>query len=673
MQTLFISALRIVAVTSEKNFGVFLTFDKGLNVIRGDNTSGKSTTVNAILYALGFEILLGKFGTDSIKPVLKSALEYGGENFSILESYVELELKNLKEESITVKRQIVGNTANRLIKVNRGRVLTETSVTKGQDEYFYVGIRGAAQREKGFHNFLADFLGINLPLVPRYNGEDVPLYFECLMPLMFIEQVRGWGGIQMTLPKIYGIQNVAKVAFEFILKLDVSKIQWLRQEIAEEKKELRLKWNLTGERFEEIVKSINGIVSNYPSSPTASLDEKDYPYISMLKDEELISLDSWIIETRDQIIEIKGRLETKKEGGKDLEAQLETLDNSLLLKEASLAQSRTEFFEEKRNIEELKERIDFIDTDIKKNQDVSILKKYGADKDISLIQGICPTCQQEIKDTLLEQAAPPLSIERNIEFLKQQKQAAEILLESSEKALKVKGPIYEARRAEVEEIRKKIRDLKRDLVSSVSTPRVSAVRELIEKESFLERAESVRETFENELNQFIGLSERWRDILAREAELPKDAFSDLDKQKIIKFSELFSSHILEFGFRSVSPGSIGISLDNYRPILENFEMSFDASASDNIRLIWAYTIALQELGKIYETNHFGITFFDEPGQQEIKALSRAAFYKVIGKMDYEQNQVIIATSEDSARLKEMLKGIQSNFHDFGEKVIRPLN
>lgn len=673
MQTLFISALRIVVVTNEKNFGVFLTFDKGLNVIRGENTSGKSTIVNAILYALGFEILLGKTGIGSIKPVLKFALEYGGKNFSVLESYVELELKNSKEETITVKRQIIGNTENRLIKVNRGRVLTEPSKTKAQDEYFYVGIRGAAQREKGFHTFLVDFLGIKLPLVPRYSGEDVPLYLECLLPLMFIEQIRGWSGIQMTLPKIYRIQNVAKVAFEFILKLDVSEIQRLRQEIAEEKKELKFTWNLTGNRFEEVAKNINGIVSNCPSSPTASLDEKDYPYISILKDDELISLDSWIITTRDQIIEMKDLLETKKEGGKELEAQLETLENSLVLKEASLAQSRTEFYEEKSNIEELKERIDFIDKDIKKNQDVSILKKYGADKDISLVQGMCPTCQQEIKDTLLEQAAPPLSIERNIEFLKQQNQAAEILLESSEKALKVKGPIYEARKTEVEDIRKKIRYLKSDLVSSVRTPRVSAVRELIEKESLLGRAEAVRETFENELNQLIVLSERWRDILAREAELPKDAFSDLDKQKIKSFSGLFTSHILEFGFRSVSPGSIGISLDNYRPYLEDFEMSFDASASDNIRLIWAYTIALQELGKKFETNHFGITFFDEPGQQEIKASSRAAFYKIIGKMDYEQNQVIVATSEDSVRLKEMLKGIKSNFYDFGEIVICPLD
>jgi len=102
-------------------------------------------------------------------------------------------------------------------------------------------------------------------------------------------------------------------------------------------------------------------------------------------------------------------------------------------------------------------------------------------------------------------------------------------------------------------------------------------------------------------------------------------------------------------------------------------MAFDASASDNIRLIWAYTLALQELVKFYEINHFGITFFDEPGQQQISASSRQGFYKITGEMDYDQNQVIVSTSEDSDSLIKMLNGLQYNFKDFGYKVISPMD
>lgn len=672
MQILFISALRIIVVTTEGNYGVFLPFRKGLNILRGENTSGKSTTLNAVLYALGFEMLLGKTGIGSIKPVLKTELEYKGKTLKVLESYVELELRNSKEESITIKRQIIGDTDNKLIKVTKGNVLTDSSITKQQDEYYYVGIRGSAQREKGFHSFLTNFLGIKLPWVPRYSGDEVPLYLECLFPLMFIEQVRGWSGIQMTLPKIYQIQNVAKVTFEFLLKLDVSEIQRLKQEIAEEKKELKMKWNHTGSHYEELIKGISGILNNFPTSPTASLEEKDLPYISMLKDDELIDIDAWLITTRDEINQIKNNLDNKKQDDKQLENRLTSLENSLLQKQAALTQSRTEYYEEMRNIEELKERIEFIDADIKKNQDVSILKKYGADQDIAFLQGRCPTCHQEIMDSLIEQNDPPLSIEKNIKFLKQQKQAAEILLESSSKSLSIKGPVFESRKTEVEEIRRRIRDIKKDLVSSSTAPGISVMRELIEKENLLDEAETIRDTFESEIEKLKALSEVWGDILSREAELPKEMFSNLDKQKMDRFSELFSSHILGFGFRSVTPDSIGISLDNYRPMLEGFEMSFDASASDNIRLIWAYTIALQELNKYFETNHFGITFFDEPGQQQINKLSRKAFYKLIGKMDREQNQIIVSTSEDPEDLKEMVSELDANFLELGEKVIAPI-
>lgn len=89
--------------------------------------------------------------------------------------------------------------------------------------------------------------------------------------------------------------------------------------------------------------------------------------------------------------------------------------------------------------------------------------------------------------------------------------------------------------------------------------------------------------------------------------------------------------------------------------------------------LWAYTIALQLLEKFYETNHFGITIFDEPCQQQISASSRQAFYKITGEMDQEQNQVIVSTSEDPSRLQEMLKDFRHNFRDFGSKVICPLD
>ena len=74
MQKLFINALKINVMTNKGKFGNTIIFHKGLNIIRANNSSGKSTCLNSILYALGFEILLGKKGTEALTPVLKEQL-----------------------------------------------------------------------------------------------------------------------------------------------------------------------------------------------------------------------------------------------------------------------------------------------------------------------------------------------------------------------------------------------------------------------------------------------------------------------------------------------------------------------------------------------------------------------------------------------------------------------
>lgn len=46
-------------------------------------------------------------------------------------------------------------------------------------------------------------------------------------------------------------------------------------------------------------------------------------------------------------------------------------------------------------------------------------------------------------------------------------------------------------------------------------------------------------------------------------------------------------------------------------------MKFDSSASDNIRAIWSYTLALLKTSNEKNGNHPQIVIFDEPGQHSI--------------------------------------------------------
>ncbi len=47
--------------------------------------------------------------------------------------------------------------------------------------------------EDGFHNFLAKFIGYQLPEVNGSDQRRVTLYLECLFPFFFVEQISGWG------------------------------------------------------------------------------------------------------------------------------------------------------------------------------------------------------------------------------------------------------------------------------------------------------------------------------------------------------------------------------------------------------------------------------------------------------------------------------------------------
>lgn len=58
------------------------------------------------------------------------------------------------------------------------------------------------------------------------------------------------------------------------------------------------------------------------------------------------------------------------------------------------------------------------------------------------------------------------------------------------------------------------------------------------------------------------------------------------------------------------------------PTIENFDMKFDSSASDHIRRIWAFTIALLQTSNAYAGNHSGMLIFDEPGQHSIVVVLR---------------------------------------------------
>ena len=71
-----------------------------------------------------------------------------------------------------------------------------------------------------------------------------------------------------------------------------------------------------------------------------------------------------------------------------------------------------------------------------------------------------------------------------------------------------------------------------------------------------------------------------------------------------------------------------------------YDLKFDSSASDHIRGIWAYTIALQETSLGYEGNHPNLMIFDEPNQHSIIDRDMRSFLSKVKSLNNEVQTII---------------------------------
>lgn len=148
------------------------------------------------MYALGMEGMQAPSHAVPLAHALTEYLDYyvAGKklNAKVIDSMVSLEIENGKHQFLTVQRAIAGERNRRLMTVYEARAITKQEGLSTARDYF-VRESGAASSELGFQRLLKDFIGWDLPLAPRFNDVDCPLYLETIFPLLYAEQKLGWG------------------------------------------------------------------------------------------------------------------------------------------------------------------------------------------------------------------------------------------------------------------------------------------------------------------------------------------------------------------------------------------------------------------------------------------------------------------------------------------------
>ena len=640
--------LRLSVVTDGGRYGRSLEFKNGLNILRAENASGKSTCTQAVIYALGLEAMLSAKHAVPLPHAMKDWLETeDGKRLEVLESHVLLEIENAAGKRLAIQRCVKGTQDNHLVTVWEGPKLSSPGVDLVATDYF-VRQTGAASRERGFHKFLADFIGISLPEVQKYDGGRSQLYLECIFPLMLVEQKKGWSGIQAAMPLQFQIKDVRKRAIEFVLALDSHDLAQRRLQIEKEKSDLRREWGIAINHLRDKAKLIGCKFSDLPADPVPAWPPEIYPSLWFIEAEGDIPLQKKLDALRFELHELESsKIPSVQEDADRLNAQLREKSDDLAALNLAISEMELSFSGDRADRTRLEAQIANLNEDIAHHNDLLRLRRMGSTEKLTISSGHCPTCHQEIQDVLLPQDEDynALSIEESLNFLKGQRETFQAMQREVTASIADKAARLEKYRDKAASIRSEIRTIKSALITDARLPSEAALERRVWLRSEIARLSSTSDEISVLLDLMDGIATRWADVLTREKKLPTGSISPSDSQKLTALKDSVCGQLVKYGLKSFDPAEFDISQDSYLPIYGNFDLSFDMSASDLIRLVWAYLLGLLEVARTFPNNHTGFVFFDEPQQQNVKDLSFSALLQRAYLTKGFNQQVVVSISK----------------------------
>lgn len=673
--------LRLRSFTATRAFGADIPFEAGLNVVQAPNTSGKSTCLQAIIYALGLERSLGPQLTVPLPYAMREQIHQFKEDpyDLVLQSYVELEIANAQGEIVVLHREVVGDKSTKLIQTWNGPSLS-SEIPRGEQRDYFVLDGGSATNESGFHAFLAQFLDWDLPIVARYDGTECPLYLEAIFPMLFVEQKRGWSSIQGPFPTFLRIQDVARRVMEFLLDLETAKNRRRRAELRAAISELLGRWSDRRKGMEEAAARVGRIrgLAVQPSAEFAAAPTLD---LQLYYQGEWTRLADVLQIATGRMAELEAsQVETVEQAAPDIQARVTNLRSQLDALSAVLEAVRGEYGAETQDNAALEERVAALETDLKRNQDAQKLQRLGSELGRAASEHVCPTCHQGVSNELLPTVdSVGMALDENIAFVKSQLELYRSALLNSRERLQEIAARYRGSERDLQDKQQQLRALRQELTRPSASPSRAAIEEIVRLQAFIDRLESIDELANSLLDELREIASEWALATRNLRQLPVDELTVADKRKIEHLQTAIRRHLERYGFRSFQPGEISLSYDNFRPlVLRNDkgetvekEINFEMSASDAIRLKWAYYLSCMELMRDFSVNHPGLAIFDEPGQQEVESSSLFEFLRSASQSAQNGQQVLVSTSESYEAVSSTL-GNSANIVSFPGFILQPI-
>ncbi|NKC29894.1 ATP-binding protein [Falsiroseomonas selenitidurans] len=673
--TLRLRHLRLRAITSAGPYGADIPFKPGLNVIWANNTKGKSTCMQAMLYVLGLEKMLSPRREVPLPHAMTSYLRGDDESqLDILRSWVELEIENGAGDIATVRRAVRDESVdNRLVTVWFGPMLTSPGA-RSDSRLFFVRDGGAFQREDGFLYFLERFIGWQMPMVRKFEGPEGKLPLETVFPLFWVEQKVGWSAIPAAIPTYMRIREVQKRAVEFIMDLDVHKIELERERLKERLQINSRNWAAVVDEMTRLARRGGGALVGLPIHATEDVETLERWSLNFLEGGEWVQVEQLLSRLHARLDEMT--LTAVPSVGAQAEALVEELE-ALNRHLDSANRRRIEVHAAQQlkaaDIVSLHRRLVSLKEDLQKNLDVQKLQRFAGSAG-ALTPDRCPTCEQALVDALLSQEIlqAVMPIEDNIEYIRSQMKMFEDILAREQIEERRLDDIAAAAAKEIAEIYGRMRVIKSDLGSPSGAPSAAIIEHRLRLEMRIRDLEGLVSSLGDAVAQIHSLAGEFRDLQEAWRRLPTEQLTSNDRFKLVYLTNSLRQLAQAFGFSTFSSDELTLDDDSYRPQKEGYEIGFETSASDAIRLKWAYQFGLLELSQKYQTNHPQLLLLDEPRQQSSSKVSFGALLERAASHQQGDAQIIVSTSEDIDNLLPIINRLRCEKTIFDGYILQPI-
>ncbi|AXJ05420.1 hypothetical protein CFN16_15210 [Pseudomonas fluorescens] len=706
---MYIKAIHIDIQTDDGPFGFFTEFSRNLNIIRGRNSAGKSTIVHAIMYAIGMEELLGAQNENALTYALKDYLEHDGVKHQIQTSRVTIEIES-NGKTITARRSVRENgISTKLVRIQECSVLTKGEAAPTL--YKFIHDANSAQIEEGFFRYFEQFLGLELPLVPRTNNKPAKLYLQYIFAAMVIEQKRGWTDYIANLP-YFGVRDARIKIVDFLVGTDVFETDAKRDVLDQESKQIYDEWQISyrtllGETLKQGFKFTN--ISKFPV-PDFNVNLVSFHKASGGVTESILEYRKRKIEEHKNIgLKLSNQGETPtQEITTAIEARTNELERLTVAYETclgDLALFRINLNSNRLNTQQAKD-------ELTKNQAAQKLIKFGASINLSTAINSCPACHQSIGHSLvdLHESTPHMDIETNIDYLSSQLRMLERERGGIDQSMKEAEALKDQLARSLSTIKSALRALRSDLNSN-STVSKAGIRLQLQIEMELEELTKFEESYDRALADLGALSKRFFDNQKARGMMSGDHYSSAYLAKYSLFERMFRANISAFDYHSAAIEDIEFNRENLLPYLAKIELreingqrqpfnsaayndqlassngrgddspkgkgniARESSASDFVRLIWSYLLSIYQTSSHHTVNgnHLGFLLLDEPGQHSMATKSQQALFQLLSSENGLQSIVAASFDDSEATYREATSNVEFKLIKLGDKSILPIH